>query len=340
MIPRDKLEQLQFQCKGQGKQNLYDLLGVPGAPPGHQDLRKRLDRKRDSWSKMADKAAHLQILELASDLLQTPSDQAEYDRFLQSQAEPQAPPVSPQQQSWGHEQSPIPPPPHRQQPVPPKPRAGLGINAKLVMVGLALVALSLLMTGTPLWDIVGQPGTTAPEDGTGSEPDDPPTPPSGPSPSDPPEIVTTPPPAPDDPPLADPPHTPVAPPAGPDDVPSPTEVGVPAPTSPPPAPDPVVSPQPVVEPVRVGGGVARPRKTWNVQPEYPCMARLRRIQGLVILEVTVDRQGNVSNVSVLQSVEGLGEAAVEAVRRWRYEPTIIGGRPVSVVFTETVMFQL
>ena len=96
----------------------------------------------------------------------------------------------------------------------------------------------------------------------------------------------------------------------------------------------------MVEPVRVGGNVAQPRKTWSVQPEYPRMARLRRIQGIVILEVTVDRQGNVSNVSVLRSAEGLGEAAVEAVRGWRYEPTVVNGRPVSVVLTETVRFQI
>ena len=63
-------------------------------------------------------------------------------------------------------------------------------------------------------------------------------------------------------------------------------------------------------------------------------------QGSVILEVTVDRQGNVSNVAVLRSVDGLDAAAVEAVRQWRYEPTIINGRPVSVVLTDTVRFQL
>ena len=60
----------------------------------------------------------------------------------------------------------------------------------------------------------------------------------------------------------------------------------------------------------------------------------------MILEVTVDRQGNVSNVSVLRSdAEGFGEAAVEAVRQWRYDPTIIDGRPVSVILTDTVRFQ-
>ena len=47
-----------------------------------------------------------------------------------------------------------------------------------------------------------------------------------------------------------------------------------------------------------------------------------------------------SNVAVLRCVDGLDEAAVEAVRQWRYEPTIINGRPVSVVLTDTVRFQL
>ena len=101
-------------------------------------------------------------------------------------------------------------------------------------------------------------------------------------------------------------------------------------------PDPPVA----VEPVRVGGNVPPPRKTWNVTPEYPRLARLRRIQGIVILEVTVDRQGEVSSVSVLRSAEGLDDAAVEAVRQWRYEPTMVNGRPVSVIFTETVRFQM
>ena len=120
MIPRDKLEKLQHQCKGLGKEDLYHLIGVQGTPPDHQDLLERLDRKCKAWSKMADKAVHLAIVEKARKLLQTPSDKAEYDLFLQSPAEPQAPTVSPQQPPWGYEQPPMPP----QQPAQPKRRAG------------------------------------------------------------------------------------------------------------------------------------------------------------------------------------------------------------------------
>ena len=99
-------------------------------------------------------------------------------------------------------------------------------------------------------------------------------------------------------------------------------------------------PPPVIEPVRIGGAVPRPRKTWHVAVEYPRMAMLRRIQGIVILQVTVDRQGEVSDVSVLRSTEGLDEAAIAAVRRWRYEPTVVNGMPVSAIFTEAVRFQI
>ena len=112
-----------------------------------------------------------------------------------------------------------------------------------------------------------------------------------------------------------------------------------------PDPAPVVEPArpdppPVIEPVRIGGAVPQPRKTWHVAAEYPRMARLRRIQGIVILQVTVDRQGEVSDVSVLRSTEALDEAAIAAVRRWRYEPTVVNGMPVSAIFTESVRFQI
>ena len=124
----------------------------------------------------------------------------------------------------------------------------------------------------------------------------------------------------------------------------PDPVAAPPPEPPVVEPEPIAAPPreppPVVEPVRVAGNVPQPRKTWNVIPEYPRLARLRGTQGTVILEVTVDRQGAVSNVSVLRSPENLGEAAVEAVRQWRYAPTILNGTPVSVIFTETVRFQI
>ena len=372
MIPHDQLDRLQHKCKGQGKENLYYLIGVQGEPLDHQDLRKRLARKRDSWSKMADKDEQLKIVEYGLELLQTASDKAQYDRFLQEQA----PPVSPQQQPWGHEQAPMPPP--YQPPAQPKRRGRLS-DLKLALVGLALLALSLLMTGTVPWG-VRPPGTTenpVPSNvGTATEGVRAPAAPgsneerTGPSNSSsrntsgsigtrsrrsattagrgPGTAATTTPPPPVEPARDPPPARPTATPETPVetlDTPNPAPIPASLATRAEPVPEPAVPPRPdpppVVEPVRVGGNVAQPRKTWSVQPEYPRMARLRRIEGIVILEVTVDRQGNVSSVSVLRAdAEGFGEAAVEAVRQWRYEPTIINGRPVSVVLTDTVRFQL
>ena len=374
MIPHDKLDRLQHKCKGQGKENLYYLIGVQGAID-HQDLRRRLARKRDSWSKMADKDEQLKIVEYALELLQTASDKAQYDRFLQQQA----PPVGPQQQPWGHEQAPMPTPPYQPR-AQPKRRGKLS-DLKLALVGLALLALSLLMTGTVPWGVRSPVTTENPVSsnvGTATEGVGPPagapgaseerTSPSnsssrdtsgstgtesvrsattaGTGPGTAAATTTTPPPV--DPARDSPPARPTARPETPVetlDTPNPEPIPASVATRAEPAPEPAVplrpDPLPVVEPVRVGGNVAQPRKTWSVQPEYPRMARLRRIEGIVILEVTVDRQGNVSNVSVLRAdAEGFGEAAVEAVRQWRYEPTIINGRPVSVVLTDTVRFQL
>ena len=95
-FPPDKLEQLQHKCKGQGKKDLYDLIGEEGFP-NHNALKDRLKRKQDSWGKMAGKAAQLDIIDQALELLKTPADKAEYDRFLRAKPEAQTPPVNPQQ---------------------------------------------------------------------------------------------------------------------------------------------------------------------------------------------------------------------------------------------------
>lgn len=94
-------------------------------------------------------------------------------------------------------------------------------------------------------------------------------------------------------------------------------------------------------PQRVGGQIREPRKLVEVRPTYPEIARKARIEGVVILELTVDRQGTVRDVQVLRGLPmGLTEAAVEAVRQWRYEPTLLSGRPIEVLIVVTVNFRL
>jgi TonB family protein len=91
------------------------------------------------------------------------------------------------------------------------------------------------------------------------------------------------------------------------------------------------------EPVRLS---KPPRKTHDVAPEYPDIASSARVQGVVIIELAVDEKGRVSSARVLRSVPLLDEAALSAVRQWRYEPTLTNGRPVPVTVTVTVNFRL
>ncbi len=94
------------------------------------------------------------------------------------------------------------------------------------------------------------------------------------------------------------------------------------------------------EPFRIGDGIRPPAKIVNADPVYPPEAREARVQGVVILEVTLSRTGEVSDVEVLRSVPLLDEAAVAAVRQWRYEPTLVDGEPVSILMRVTMNFRL
>jgi len=100
---------------------------------------------------------------------------------------------------------------------------------------------------------------------------------------------------------------------------------------------------PVIDqgPMRVGGDIQRPEKIIDVPPVYPELARRARKEGFVVLEAVIDKQGNVKDVSVLRpDALGLTEAAEAAVLQWKYTPTYYNGRPIEVVLTVTVQFQL
>ena len=94
------------------------------------------------------------------------------------------------------------------------------------------------------------------------------------------------------------------------------------------------------EPIRIGDGVPPPAKIHDVPPVYPPAARETGIQGLVVLEATIDPTGVVGNIEVLRSVPELEAAAIAAVEQWRYEPTLVDGAPVSVLMTVTINFLL
>ena len=93
-------------------------------------------------------------------------------------------------------------------------------------------------------------------------------------------------------------------------------------------------------PVRVADLPVSPRKIGDVRPVYPEIARLSRLEGTVILEAVLDTTGRVTQMRVIKSAPMFDQAALDAVRQWRYTPSIYGGHPVSVLMTITVRFTL
>jgi len=116
--------------------------------------------------------------------------------------------------------------------------------------------------------------------------------------------------------------------------------GLVAAVPPPPPPPPPPSPPARREPVRIGGFVVAPALVRRVEPEYPAVAVAANIEGLVILEATVDTEGRVQEVRILRGRGLLDKAAIEAVSRWRYAPLMLNGIPTEFVLTVTLNFSL
>jgi len=113
----------------------------------------------------------------------------------------------------------------------------------------------------------------------------------------------------------------------------------PAPPPPPSTPGAADDPPPQA-PLRVHGNIKTPTKVRHVNPVYPPEAQEARIQGVVILETTIDPNGIVSDAKVLRSIPLLDQAAVDAVMQWEFTPTMLNGAPVPVIMTVTVNFTL
>ncbi len=139
---------------------------------------------------------------------------------------------------------------------------------------------------------------------------------------------------------------------------------VPVPDPTPDEPEPIVEPEPEPEPppvpenAEVVRGIpegppaptgpvgqdavsTQPTKKTHVEPDYPKSAKRAQIEGRVILQITIDAEGNVTDVKVLRDAPmGLTEAAVKAAKQWKYSPAIMNGEPVGVRKTVTVNFSL
>ena len=93
-------------------------------------------------------------------------------------------------------------------------------------------------------------------------------------------------------------------------------------------------------PLEVSGKVQPPRLVTKVDPQYPEEAQRDQVEGNVGLQVIIDTEGNVESASVLRSVPLLDDAAIAAVKQWKYEPATLDGRPVRVRYTVIVNFSL
>ena len=109
----------------------------------------------------------------------------------------------------------------------------------------------------------------------------------------------------------------------------------------PPAPEPPPPPPPPAGPLRVGGAVKAPVVNNRVQPQYTEAARKARIEGTVIVEAIIDKNGNVDHVKVVKGLPaGLSEQAEAAVKRWKFKPGTMNGTNVDTIFNLTVTFKL
>ena len=98
-------------------------------------------------------------------------------------------------------------------------------------------------------------------------------------------------------------------------------------------------PRPALATLRVSQGVSQGLLIKRVQPKYPQVALAARVQGLVQIEATINKEGNVINPKVLSGDPVLARAAVEAVRQWRYKPYYLDGDPVEIQTQITINFK-
>jgi periplasmic protein TonB len=92
--------------------------------------------------------------------------------------------------------------------------------------------------------------------------------------------------------------------------------------------------------IRVSQGVAQGLLIHQVKPNYPPLARQARIQGAVVLQAVISKDGSIQGLHVVSGHPMLTPAAIDAVKQWRYKPYFLNGEPVEVETVVTVNFTL
>jgi periplasmic protein TonB len=94
------------------------------------------------------------------------------------------------------------------------------------------------------------------------------------------------------------------------------------------------------KPIRIGGHIRAPKPVFQPAPVYPVIARQARVAGVVVVDAILDEQGNVVEMKIVSGPPLLYQAAMDALKQWRYEPTYLNDTPISVQMIVNVMFQL
>jgi protein TonB len=103
---------------------------------------------------------------------------------------------------------------------------------------------------------------------------------------------------------------------------------------------PINVPKQTPQTMKVSQGVLQGMLVKKVQPLYPPQAQQRRIQGSVVMQATIGKDGSITNVKVLSGDSQLAQAATDAVRQWKYKPYVLNGEPVEIQSQVTVNFKL
>src|SRR6202167_6218167 len=99
-------------------------------------------------------------------------------------------------------------------------------------------------------------------------------------------------------------------------------------------------PKPTQQRIRVGGNVQSAKMIRQVQPVYPQIAKTAHVQGTILLHAIIAKDGSVQELTYVSGPPLLMKAAQDAVREWRYQPTLLNGEPVEVETTISVIFTL
>ena len=92
--------------------------------------------------------------------------------------------------------------------------------------------------------------------------------------------------------------------------------------------------------LRISSGVAEGNLINKVEPPYPAMAKIAHVQGDVVLQALISKQGSIENLRAVSGHPILIQAAMDAVKQWRYRPYMLNGEPVEVETTITVRFHM